>query len=320
MFKGKVIWIEKKTLPETLDFVFVLDEILTKYETKPLDYIAYLFKYSGEGSLFRNLKNQKLATKVDTGIITNTNSFSQFLISITLTKQGIEKVLNVIQITYAYMERVRNEKISKEIYDEISKISQIQFKFLEKRTEPGDYLSTLAGSMFDYPANHILSGDYIHSKFDENIILKYLNGFTLENCLIFIGTDKTPSKNLLETFFLNTSFQVEKWYKTKYIENKISKQLSDLIKSNAKEVSFKIRAKNEYITNKNELLKCSSEDNKSKVCDKTLLNPVPNKFLDSDNFKVWFKVFILFIYDINRLIKLFIFRKSIYIFQWLMIC
>ena len=67
----------------------------------------------------------------------------------------------------------------------------------------------MAGNMFDYPSEHILLGDYIHSNYDPALILKHLSGLTLENCLIFLGTDKAPAKNLMETYFLNAKFMTD---------------------------------------------------------------------------------------------------------------
>ena len=42
---GKVIWFKKLTSTISLDLVFNLDELISKYRTKPENYFAYLMKY-----------------------------------------------------------------------------------------------------------------------------------------------------------------------------------------------------------------------------------------------------------------------------------
>jgi len=287
---GKVVWIEKKSLPETLDFIFLFDEILSKYETKPVDYISYIFKYAGEGSLLTNLKSKKFATNISTGVVTNTKHFTQFTISLTLTKLGVENVTKVIQIAQDYIKKVRDQPISEEIYNEIANISHIQFNFVEKNNEPGDYLSTMAGNMFDYPPKYLIEGDYLHSKYDQEMLASFVNKLTIENSLIFIGTDKYPKKEIIELYFLNATYKNEHWYGTKYLEKKITPELMTILKANSEELNFKMRPKNAYITQKSELIKCSKDDVTNNVCSKEMVAPIPVNSVNVENLKVWYKV------------------------------
>ena len=126
--KGKFIWYEKKSSTRTIDFIFILDEIETKYKIKPLDYLTYLLKYSGEGSLFNYLKKMKYALKIDVGIIAAYRTFSEFAISVDVTSEGFNNIDKVISIVFEYLNLIKSSPIDFRIYNEIHSISKTQFK------------------------------------------------------------------------------------------------------------------------------------------------------------------------------------------------
>jgi len=130
---------------------------------------------------------------------------------------------------------------------------------MEKQSDTRKYLSNLAGNMFDYEYKEIIYGDYCHSKYDETLIANFTEGFIVENSLIFIGSQNSPTDNLKELFFQNVTNKTEKWYGTSYLENKFNdSQLASFSKfSNELKNFFILRPSNTFITSENQTLNCS---------------------------------------------------------------
>jgi len=258
---GKFIWFNKISSLPTLDIVFNIDEIISSFKTKPIDYPSYLLKYSGEGSLINYLKSKKLANKLDVGSITSNKNFSQFALSISLTDKGLKNVLSVVDAAFKYVNLIRSQKVNYEVYNEIQNITRIQFKFLEKNEKYGDYLASLAGSMHDYSYREIIYGEFLHSIYNETLIRNYLNQLIPENSLIILGSNQNlPEKELMEKFFTDRKINTEKWYQTKYMNATINEtflaSLKKLDNEGVGSYGFKIRPKNEYLTSYSNIVSC----------------------------------------------------------------
>ena len=153
-----------------------------------------MIKYSGKNSLINILKKKKLASNLVVGNSASTKSFSLYTISLTLTELGFKNVESVIEMTFQYLNLIRENKVKLNIYNEIFNISNIQFKFLEKNQVLGDYLSSLSLNMFQYDNQDIIFGDYIHSNYNETIIQGFINNLTAKNVIIMIGSSEFPSE------------------------------------------------------------------------------------------------------------------------------
>lgn len=129
---------------------------------------------------------------------------------------------------------------------------------MNKKSEYGKYLASLAQNMFDYEYRDILYGDYCITTFDESIIKTFMNQLIVENSLMLLGSEVFPHNSTIEKFFNNTTNKTEKWYSTIYRENKFTdSQIYAYSKfSNELEKSFILRPLNKFITSENQLLKC----------------------------------------------------------------
>ena len=116
---GKLIYFKKLASTLSLDIIFSIDEVLSKYQTKPDDYLTYLLKYSGEGSFISFLKENNYAIKLDAGIINSFTDFSQYAITISLTNEGYKNIEKVIQMTFSYIKKIKELRINRDTYFEI---------------------------------------------------------------------------------------------------------------------------------------------------------------------------------------------------------
>jgi insulysin len=141
------------------------------------------------------------------------NSFTKFSINISLTKKGLSNYEHVMNRVFCFLNKIKSKPINRIFHEEIKQINKIKFDFKNKE-DPTSYVSHLAHNFTVYPAENILSGDYLISSFNENLISKYLNGLSANNLNIYL-----VSKSIKESECSYT----EQWYDTKFEKFKFEK-------------------------------------------------------------------------------------------------
>ena len=306
---GKVIYWEKKNNGQVLDIFFYNPEGINKfYKTKPYTYLSYLLSYSGEGSLLSYLISNKLATKLDAGVVINKTSFTIFGISITLTKEGFKQVNEVISLVYQFLKLLRDAPVDKDYFIEISQIETIKFKFLDKNSDYGVYLAQMAVALGDYDYEDILFSDYNYEKYNKTLISDIKEGLNPKMSLIFVGSDVLPSSKEV-----NGESHVEYWYKTNYIERTMSAEEMSLLEQGENigksafskkdsKVEFKLRPRNPYVSKESHLVTCgvASEAKANKASDIAITpdsvsdcitekNETPILKTNSTALRIWYK-------------------------------
>jgi insulysin len=284
---GKIVFFKKLSSSISLDFIFIMEELNSKYKTKPYDYISYMIKYSAENSFVNYLKKLKWVTSMNAGIINSFTSFSEYAITLTLTEEGFKNVDTIIELVYGYLAMIRNKGVSPSIYKEISTIYENNFRFMQKQSDYGKYMSNLASNMFDYEYKDILFGDYCHTNYNETMIMSFMDGLVVENSLIFIGSPSMPNEAIKDKFFKNSTNKTEKWYGTLYMEKKLDDvQIVAYSKvSNELNNYFILRPTNKFITFEQQNLNCTSKD-----CFTSYDKIIPSLYYETDSIKIWHKV------------------------------
>ena len=283
---GKLVYWKRDSSSISLDIVFSIEEILSKNQYKPEDYLTYLIKFSGEGSLIEYLKENKFAFSLNAGIKKSFTDFSQYSIMIDLTNEGFDNIRKVIQMTFTYINILKETYLHKETYLEIKKINDIKFRFLEKNLKNGEYISYLSRNMFDYKYKDILYSDFMHKEFNDSLIHDFLNSIKPENSIIIIGAQAIPNYNFTSTYN-SSQIKNEKWYGIDYFEIKLSEmQINELSKKNDN-FTFAFRPENLFLTKEINLRNCNS---KIIDCfnDKDIIEP--KIFYDDTKIRIWTKV------------------------------
>ena len=246
---GKIIWYKKISELINLDLVFAVDSLIPKYKTKPYEYLNYMIVFPGKDSLIYHLKNQNLALKIEAGILMSISKLSQYSISITLTDEGLNKVDEVINMVFQYINLIIENGVSKIIFKELQNINDSKFNFLEK-SGYGTYVSSLASGMFDYDYTDILKGEFILNTFNKTEIMSFIDSLKIDKCIIVIGSKKNPNMNIKSNFFTGSSFKKEKWYGTTFLENKLNESYMNKlgIVNETVKTKYKLRQKNLFIS------------------------------------------------------------------------
>lgn len=308
---GKIIYYKRISTGNILDFMFVLNSTRHTYEQKPLDYLDYMLKYSGDKSLLDFLKKRNLAIKLDSSVYESYDKFTVYSISMELTDEGLNQIDSVLKLTFNYINKIKKAKKEKKIYDEIKKIYDISFKFQEKSDDYTGYVSTLSTSMFDinkrYQYQSLLYWDYMHNEFDPHLINSLMSGIKLENAIVMVGTHKEPSKELKNEFFKTSEMQKEEWYGTDYMVNRFDVFYMDNLNQYPVDLqsrtnngllvdpikSFGLRSENKFISKMKKLVSSCSEMNIS--CENEEYNEknpdlTPITLIDNPNLSIFYKI------------------------------
>jgi insulysin len=92
---------------ETLKVYWVLPYSQEEMQSKPVSYLTHLFGHEGKNSLLSYLKKEGLAIEICSEDNHMLNCYSDFELTITLTKKGLENYETVLQAVFKYAQRLR---------------------------------------------------------------------------------------------------------------------------------------------------------------------------------------------------------------------
>lgn len=187
-----------------LEVTFVVPDVEDHWESKPNHILSHLIGHEGSGSLLAHLKSLGWANELSAGGHTVSKSNAFFCIDIDLTDEGLKHHEDVTHTIFQYIEMLKNSLPEEWIYLELEDISKASFKFEQKKNSSGTVSSLAKALEKDYiPVKSILATSLL-SKYEPDLITKYVQSLNVENCRIVLisKTFKTDS--------------VEKWYGTEY--------------------------------------------------------------------------------------------------------
>ncbi|KAK1219159.1 metalloprotease [Marasmius sp. AFHP31] len=218
-----------------LEIAFPLEFQAPYWRHKPARFIGRLVGHEGPGSLFSYLKAKGWVSSISAGPDKLGRGFQQFLITISLTKEGFEHYREVIVATFRYLNLLRSQTAFEPHHQqEVASLTSTRFKFLQKR-DPVDYAKEIAVAMSEpYPRELLLAaqwktwdwGDVYDDRKDgggEDKVHEYLKDLVPENTRIFV-LGKEDELNNLERFENGPiEWSEEGWYGTKYKVERLSK-------------------------------------------------------------------------------------------------
>ncbi|MFT5676309.1 MAG: insulysin [Paraglaciecola sp.] len=211
---GIQINIEPLKQAQRLIVTFALPGTLALYRQKPLSVISHMLGDEGQGSLLGYLKQQNWATNLSAGGGIEGSNFKDFNINLQLTKVGLNKIELVLNAIFYYLSLLKEKQVDLWRIDEVKILNQLIWDFGDQ-IKPIEEALKLSNSMFEYPTEHLLAGDYILDHPNPACINQLLTFFTPQNMRL-----KVVQPNCV-------SNQIANWYETPYSVNVLSEQLVD---------------------------------------------------------------------------------------------
>ncbi|PWY80090.1 hypothetical protein BO83DRAFT_459862 [Aspergillus eucalypticola CBS 122712] len=196
-----------------IDFTYPDEEALV--DSHPSLYLEHLIGHGGPGSALAYLKELGLADSLSAGASALCPGSALFCIDVRLTEKGVRQHREVIKIVFQYIAMLKENPPSAWISDEISRLAEVEFKFMQKGP-PSRTVSGLAQLMQNtcIPREQLLSYPLIRN-FDPENIQRGLSHLRPDNFRLFIVDQQFPED----------WNEREKWYGTEYKLEKIPRDL-----------------------------------------------------------------------------------------------
>ncbi|VDP61224.1 unnamed protein product [Schistosoma mattheei] len=151
-------------------------------------------------------KNAGWANRLACGVSRPAAGICSLILSIDLTLKGLDKTDEIMTNVYQYINMLRSDEPQKWIFDEEQALCQLNFRFKDKEP-PYEYVTGLAGNLLLYDMQDVLTGPFLATVYDPDLIKKILSCLTPDNSRVFLVSQKFTDKCVEE----------EPWYHTKYL-------------------------------------------------------------------------------------------------------
>lgn len=170
----------------TLRFTFPIPPLVPHYRTKPAGYLATLIGHEGSGSLHDVLSSRGWIEALSAGAHGADERNATFTIYIVLTEAGVPRIADIVDLTYAWIDLIRDDGIEAWRHRERARRAHLGFRFQEQ-TAPGAVVVAVAEALADYPVEDVLRHAYRLDAFDESAIREFLGHLTPANALVSIS-------------------------------------------------------------------------------------------------------------------------------------
>jgi len=208
-----------------LTLAFPIPSQKENYKTKPASYLANLIGHEGPGSLFDVLKNAGLVESLSAGLGMDTGQNATLEISMALTRKGLANQDTIINLTFEYLDQIRQNGISEERFHEMQQLATIDFRFRE-RGKPVREAMRLSRSLRDYPVEDVLSAPWLMERYAPEQYRALLQQLTPENLQVRVSAPDPKLENPAHTQWYNTPWQREPLQLGDDTETNLASQLS----------------------------------------------------------------------------------------------
>lgn len=242
---------------------FSLPALQNNYKTKPLNYISHLIGDEGEGSLLAYLKQQDWALNLIAGSGIEGDKFKDFNVSFQLTQKGLENKERIIEALFSYIALIKNATSEQWRFQEKAQLNALALEY-EENVKTLSLVTEYAQHQFifspeEMPLLRSTIGDY-----DEDVLKSALGYFSPENMRL-----KIISKDVKTT-------KVCAFYAAEYDVQKLDSQFVEQLRKPQFIEDLSLPPPNPYLGKEYHLVLPESGFN------------VPNKLMDSGDFRFWF--------------------------------
>ncbi|KAJ2657298.1 metalloprotease [Coemansia sp. RSA 1199] len=269
---GQMIYLKSIREQRTLDLTFALPDLKPYHRSKPAQYLGSLLGHEGRGSILSCLRKRGWATTIVAGRApTSAEGFDMFKITVSLTEPGLEHYTDVVRMVFAYIQLLQSERPQRWFHDELRRISEIEYRFMEKY-EAVALASNLASVMQNrYLSAECILSDAVRLKdFDEDLLV-WTQGFLRpDNVRIVLAARD------LDVEFDRT----EKHYELDFRTEPISEQLMQDIRGDLEYDELHLPEPNQFIPDNMEV---KNQRRGDAVCD------APTLLKMAEGLELWFK-------------------------------
>nr|WP_150912330.1 insulinase family protein [Marinobacter halotolerans] len=192
----------------TLSLSFPIPSQQKHYRDKPVNYIASLLGHEGPGSLFTQLKQAGLVESLSAGSGMDTGTQETVEISMSLTPEGLKKTDSILDLTFAYIDKIRNKGISRSRFEEMKQLANIDFRFRENQ-DPISAVTRLSMQMPHVAPEDVLRAPWMMENYVPGQYRDILERLTPENVLVAIQAPDPELESARKTQWYDAEYAIE---------------------------------------------------------------------------------------------------------------
>ena len=169
----------------SISLSFAIPPLRPHYRAHPLALVSHLLGHEGRGSLLSALKARGWAEGLSAGPGMGHPDFATFGITIQATEAGLANRDDLIALVFAYLGLVREGGIEPRYHEELARMADIGFRFLQK-TEPRSHAVSLASALHVYPVGEVLTAPWRFDDFDPELERRFLAALTPDRVLVTV--------------------------------------------------------------------------------------------------------------------------------------
>lgn len=257
-----------------ISFVWYLPPVIKLYKFKPLEYISWIIGHEGKGTLISYLRNLNYAMELEAGVdddFSSNSIYSILTITIELTDLGFKNLNEVIELTFGYLNLIRETGISEDIFKQIQVLAENEFNFAENKTAI-DHVKELSERMLIYNEEDYLSGPSLFYEYSPETIQQFLNLLTANRVAIF-----TLSKEFDTLIQNSNTFTKDDIFGTMYLAESITDEQENIWSAIKPHSFFKLPNENPFLTTQFSILPQTSDIK------------YPEKIFENEYFELWHK-------------------------------
>lgn len=178
------------------------------YRDKPVNYVASLLGHEGPGSLFNQLKQAGLVDSLSAGSGMDTGTEESVEISMSLTPAGLENQEQILDLTFAYIDKVRQQGISEHRFTEMQQLAQIGFRFREEQA-PINAVTRLSMQMPHVAPEDVLRAPWMMERYVPDQYREVLARLTPDNVLVATQEPDPGFESPQKTRWYNAEYTIE---------------------------------------------------------------------------------------------------------------
>lgn len=261
--KGHVIYVKPVKDLRIVSLVWELPKNLSTVEQKWMaDLAAFVLNQEGDGSLIKQLKNEKIAE----GLHAYSDRYSKdnvlFVIDMQLTEKGVAQIDTAISRCYQMIAKMKEEGISAETFDEMQKISTLHYQY-QSRGDAFDVISDIAYGLVDEDLSTFPEKTKIPTTYSTDSINELLSSLRPESSVYFVMAD--PLKTGVATD------KKEKWMDAEYTVKTIPDNQLAALSSITAHPNIAMPKANPYLPSSLELLG-EHKDSKDAIIPSLIVN------------------------------------------------
>lgn len=192
----------------SLTLTFPIPSQEENYRDKPANYVASLLGHEGPGSLFDVLKRAGLVESLSAGGGMDTGEEATLELNMSLTPEGLEEQEKILELTFAYIDKVRNEGIARHRFEEMKQLAQIDFRFREKN-QPVQEVMHLSRQMRHVAPEDVLQAPWMMEDYVPDQYQAILARLTPDNVLVSVLEPEPDIESPSLTQWYDTAFKIK---------------------------------------------------------------------------------------------------------------